>query len=124
VELPVEVELEEVSVEKVSVEEVSDEGAEVVSVVEAPLEALVSVPVVPTTENVSPNAPEAIRPNVKRTARPIPIRRDRFRSVRWTVSVPCLALSLITPRHLSLGTSEPHPHAETGQRPAFGSSSN
>jgi hypothetical protein len=90
----VSVELEGVWVE-VSVEEVSDEGVELVSAVEASLEAAVSVPVVPTTENVSPNAPEAISPNVKRTASPTPIRRDRFRSVRLAFSVPCRALSLI-----------------------------
>ena len=54
-------------------------------VVDGPLGALlagvVSVLVV-RTENVSPNAPEAISPNANRTASPIPIRRDRFRSVR------------------------------------------
>jgi len=77
-ELVVSVELDEVSVE---LEEVSAEGAEVVSVVEALLAGVVSVLVV-TTENVSPSAPEAISPNANRTARPIPIRRDRFRSVR------------------------------------------
>ena len=89
------VELEEVSVVAV----VSDEDAEVVSVVEA-LAGVVSVLVV-RTENVSPKAPDAISPNAKRTASPIPIRRDRFRSVRWTFSDPCLALSLITARRLS-----------------------
>src|SRR5947207_16003061 len=123
-ELSVEVELGEVSVEEESVEEVSEEGAEVVSVVEALLEAVVSVLVV-RTENVSPNAPEAIRPNAKRTARPIPIRRDRFRNVRWTFSEPCRALSLMTLR-LSLCRHDLPSltrHAETGQRPAFGSSS-
>jgi hypothetical protein len=74
----VSVEEEEVSV---VLEEVSVEGADVVSVAESLLAAVVSAPVV-TTENVSPNAPEAISPNAKRTAKPIPIRRDRLRSVR------------------------------------------
>jgi hypothetical protein len=80
----VSVEEEEVSVEleEVSVEVVSDEGAEVVSVVASLLAAVVSVLVLPTIDNDSPNAPEAMRPNAKRTARPIPIRSDRFRSVR------------------------------------------
>jgi hypothetical protein len=101
--LVVSVELEEVSVEleEVSVVAVvSDEDADVVSVVEALPEGVVSVLVV-RTENVSPKAPDAISPNAKRTARPIPIRRDRFRSVRWTFSDPCRALSLITARRLS-----------------------
>jgi hypothetical protein len=75
----VSVELEEVSVEA---DDVSVEGAVVVSVVEASLAAVVSVLVEPSTESVWPNAPEAIRPNAKRTASPIPIRMDRFRSVR------------------------------------------
>jgi hypothetical protein len=99
-ELSVEVASEEVS-DKFEEEEVSveSEGAEVVSVVEALL-AVVSV-LVPTIDNDSPSAPEAMSPNAKRTARPIPIRMDRLRSVRWTFSVPCRALSLITPRRLS-----------------------
>jgi hypothetical protein len=82
-ELVVSVELEEVSVEleEVSVVAiVSDEGALVVSVAEALL-AVLSVLVL-TIDKDSPNAPEAISPNAKRTASPIPIRRDRFRSVR------------------------------------------
>jgi hypothetical protein len=121
-EVSVEVELEEVSVEGVEV--VSVEGVEVVSVVEALLEAVVSVLVV-MTEKVSPRAPDAISPNVKRTASPMPTRRDRFRSVRWTFSVPWRALSLIAPR-LSLSRYDRPSltrHAEAGQRPAFGSSS-
>ena len=88
--LVVSVELEEVSVElegvsvvleEVSVVVVSDEGALVVSLAEAVLAGVLSVLEV-MTENVSPNAPEAISPNANRTASPIPIRRDRFRSVR------------------------------------------
>ena len=74
-EVEVSVELEEASVEVVS-----DVGALVLSVVEA-LVAVVSV-LVPRIDTDSPNAPEAIRPNAKRTARPIPIRIDRLRSVR------------------------------------------
>ena len=76
----VSVELDEVSVELEEVS-VAVEGVEVVSVVEAVPAGVVSVLVV-RTENVSPKAPDAISPNAKRTARPIPTRRDRFRSVR------------------------------------------
>jgi hypothetical protein len=72
---------EEVEVE-VELEEVSVEGAPVVSVVDALLAVVVSVLVEPSTASDSPNAPEAISPNAKRTAKPIPIRRNRFRSVR------------------------------------------
>jgi hypothetical protein len=107
-EVSVEVSEEEVSEEEVSEEEVSEEGAEVVSVVEALLAGVVSVLVV-RTESDSPNAPEAISPNANRTASPIPIRRDRFRSVRWTFSVPCRALSLITLASLVVRPPEPHP---------------
>jgi hypothetical protein len=70
----------EVSVE-VSLEEVS-EGALVVSVVAALVAGVVSVLVLPTIESDSPKAPDAISPNANRTASPIPIRRDRLRSVR------------------------------------------
>jgi hypothetical protein len=114
----VSVDEEEVSVEleEVSVEVVSDEGALVVSVVEALL-AVVSVPVRPTTESDWPNAPEAISPNAKRTARPIPIRRDRFRSVLRAFSVPCRALSLITS---PLVSDRPEPHPTRRDRAAPG----
>jgi hypothetical protein len=68
--------------------DVPDEEVEVeveleeVSVVDALLAVVVSVLVEPSTASDSPNAPEAISPNAKRTAKPIPIRRNRFRSVR------------------------------------------
>jgi hypothetical protein len=65
----------------VEVEEESVEDALVVSVVEASAAWVVSVLVLPTIDSDSPNAPDAIRPNANRTASPIPIRKDRLRSV-------------------------------------------
>ncbi len=85
----------------------------------------VSVPVVPTTENVSPNAPEAISPNAKTTARPIPIRRDR--PVPECSLNPLCAVPRLVPHNFApLVSDRPSltQHAEAGQsRPALGSSS-
>lgn len=114
----VEEEVVSVALEDVSVEEVSDEGVLVVSLVEA-LPAVVSVPVMPTIDRDSPNAPEAMRPKAKRTASPRPIRSDRFRSVRRAVSVPRFALFLKPLRPSLVKTaraSHDRRHAKAGQR--------